>query len=232
MGACMASTDSLTSRQGLGTRLTGWLFLLSALATASSALFRLAADADQPTDVQLVEAVSQNSWLYGAGGAARCLAGIALMAGAWCLLRTWIIRNRQGSPLVPGLFGVSGGFTVISGVAAVVLAIAAASEPEVTRSIESILFLRWVSGKIGFAMAGLAIGVASRFQPKMEGVRRYGSPVSAILGLAMQFIWIDSATIVHPLVGAAFFVWLVVVGGLLAAGRTKRLVGRLPEAGL
>ena len=113
-----------------------------------------------------------------------------------------------------------------------VLAIAAASEPEVTRSIESILFLRWVSGKIGFAMAGLAIGVASRFQPKMEGVRRYGSPVSAILGLAMQFIWIDSATIVHPLVGAAFFVWLVVVGGLLAAGRTKRLVGRLPEAGL
>ena len=38
----------------------------------------------------------------------------------------------------------------------------------------------------------------------------------------MQFIWIDSATIVHPIVGAAFFLWLVAVGTMLATGRVER----------
>ena len=43
----------------------------------------------------------------------------------------------------------------------------------------------------------------------------------------MQFIWIDAATMVHPIVGAAFFVWLLAVGLMLFRGRTERLFAQM-----
>ena len=53
------------------------------------------------------------------------------------------------------------------------------------------------------------------------GVLRYVSPVSAALGIATQFIWVDSATVAHPIIGTAFFAWLVAIGMMLLTGRTE-----------
>lgn len=206
-------------------RSAGALLVLTALITAVSAVTRVSADADfQPSLQDTLDAIADQSGLYGLGGAARLLSGITLGAAAWFLLRTWIIRLRLGSPAVPRLFLVSGVFTAVSGLCAVILALAA---PEINPLIESSALVRWLSGKIGFALAGLALVVASRYQWKAGGALRRIAPVSGILGLAMQFIWIDSATLAHPIVGAAFFLWLLAVGSMLFTGRTEELFRRM-----
>ena len=97
------------------------------------------------------------------------------------------------------------------------------AEPQVSQLLESALTLRGVSGKIGFTLAGLALVVASRYQWKVGGVLRRVSPGSAVLGVSMQFIWLDAATLIHRVVGAGFFLWLLAVGGMLVTGRTERL---------
>ena len=38
----------------------------------------------------------------------------------------------------------------------------------------------------------------------------------------MQLIWLDAASIIHPVVGGLFFLWLVVIGAMLATGRVER----------
>ena len=43
---------------------------------------------------------------------------------------------------------------------------------------------------------------------------------SALLGLAIQFVWLDAATVVHMVTGTLFVVWLAVAGGMLLKGRT------------
>lgn len=209
-------------------RTAGILLLATAIATVVAVAGRVAAGADQDTFERSMAFIAMNSGLYGIGGAARAVSGITLIAGAWFLLRTWIIRERMGTPLVPALFIVSGLFTMISGVCALALALLA---PEVSdtavlttsdRSLEPVTYLRWLTGKIGFAAAGLALIVAARYQWMVGGTLRYIAPVSAIIGLAMQFIWIDSATVMHPIIGAAFFLWLLAIGFMLATGRVER----------
>ena len=68
--------------------------------------------------------------------------------------------------------------------------------------------------------------VVAQRQWKAGGGLRYISPVSAVIGIAMQFIWFDAATIVHPISGAAFFVWLVTAGIMLLTGRVERAFHR------
>jgi hypothetical protein len=126
--------------------------------------------------------------------------------------------------VVPALFLVSGVFTAVSGVCGVILAVAA---PEINSLGESSALIRWLGGKIGFTLAGLALMVASRFQWRVGGVLRFIAPASGILGLAMQFIWINSATLAHPIVGGAFFLWLVAVGSMLFTGRTEDLFRKM-----
>ena len=46
--------------------------------------------------------------------------------------------------------------------------------------------------------------------------------MTATIGILMQFIWIDSATFMHPINGTAFFLWLVAIGAMLATGRVER----------
>ena len=87
---------------------------------------------------------------------------------------------------------------------------------------EATVYIRWLTGKIGFALAGLALIVASRYQWKVGRNLRLIAPVSAVLGIAMQFIWIDAATIMHPIIGSLFFVWLLVIGSMLLTGRVER----------
>ena len=213
------------------------LLILTAVATAVAVFGRVAADADQPTLAESLAAISERSGLYGAGGASRLVSGVTLIAGAWLLSRTWIIRERLGTPLVPVFFSVAGALTAASGACAVVLAISA---PDLTdavvlsapaSSLETVDYLRWLTGKIGFSAAGLALIVAARYQWKAGAALRYIAPVSAVIGIAMQLIWIDAATFVHRITGPAFFVWLVVIGAMLATGRVERHFAAAPGPG-
>ena len=208
--------------------MAGGLLILTAVATAVAVAGRVAAGADQPTLVESMAAITLNKGLYITGGAARLVSGITLIAGAWLLLRTWIIRERLGTPLVPVLFIASGLLTAVSGACAVALGLSAPDLAETavlsarSGSVDTFAYLRWFTGKAGFAAAGLALIVAARYQWKAGEILRRIAPMSAALGLAMQLIWIDAATIMHRITGPAFFVWLIVIGGMLLTGRVER----------
>ena len=203
-------------------RRAGIVLVLTAVFTAVAIAGRVAADADQPTLAESMASIAEASGLYGMGGAGRVLSGVALVLGAWFLWRTWIIRERLGTPLVPGLLAVSGLFTAVSGTCAVVLAFSASVPAEVTPAIETISAIRWIAGKLGFAAAGLALIIAARYQWMVGGTLRRISPVSALLGIGMQLIWVDAATVVHRLTGPAFFLWLIAIGAMLMTGRVER----------
>ena len=209
-------------------RAAGVFLLLTAFATVVMVIFRVAADADQPSLVESLAAISESKGLYGFGGVARFLSGITLIAAAWFLLTTWIIRQRLGTPLVPILFAVSGLFTAISGGCAIWLAVLVPDAADAIAtfaqrtSTEQVADIRWLTGKIGFAVAGLALIIAARYQWKVGGTLRRISPVTATIGILMQLIWVDSATFMHSINGTAFFLWLVAIGAMLATGRVER----------
>ena len=216
-----ALRDSAASRAGL-------LLLLTAAANAIMVYARLAADADQSTLLESMRVIAANKAMYSLGGTARLISGITLIAGAWFLLRTWVVRERFGTPVVPYLFLASGAFTAVSGVSALALFVAAPAASEaaalssIDSSTETVAYLRWFTGKLGFAAAGMALMVAAQRQWKAGGAIRRVAPASAVIGIAMQLIWVDAATIVHRISGAAFFVWLIVIGAMLVSGRVER----------
>ena len=142
--------------------------------------------------------------------------------------QTWIIREKRASASVPILLGASGALTLASGGCALALAVVFA--PDVGAASESVNFARWFTGKLGFAAAGIALIIAARYQWTVGGQLRIVAPFSALAGVAMQFIWVDSAAILHPIIGTAFFIWLLAVGAMLATGRTERLFIRLLSA--
>lgn len=209
----------------MNVRICGALLVVTALVTAVSAGARVSAGADQSTTVETLNAISFNAGLYALGGAARFISGITLLAAALTLPLIWAKSRRRGWSPVRGLFAVSGGFTAVSGVLAVTLAMSSpaalllVSGPDGGGWIESVLQARWMTGKIGFALAGLALLSVARSLWTADGARRWAAPASAIIGAAMQFIWVDSATAVHPVVGVAFFLWLLAAGILLLTGR-------------
>ncbi len=209
-------------------RTAGIFLLLTAFATVVMVIFRVAADADQATLVESLASISESKVLYGFGGVSRFVSGVTLIAAAWFLLTTWIIRQRLGTPLVPGLFVVSGIFTAVSGACAVWIAFSVPAPIESiasfaeTSSTQLMTDTRWLTGKIGFALAGVALIIAARYQWKVGGTLRRISPVTATIGILMQFIWIDSATFMHPINGTAFFLWLVAIGTMLTTGRVER----------
>ena len=200
-------------------RAGGLCLILTAFATVVAVVGRVAAGADQPTLAESLVVISENSGLYATGGAGRLLSGVALVAGAWFLSQTWIIRERLGTPRIPALFAVSGLFTIISGACALALV---ASGLEVTITVETTAYLRWLSGKIGFTAAGLALMLAARYQWKVGGRIQHVAPVSAAIGIAMQSIWIDGATVLHQISGGAFILWLLLIGAMLVTGRVER----------
>ena len=206
------SPDSSARKGGLS-------LILTALATGVAVIGRVAADADQPTFAESLVAISESGGLYATGGAGRLLSGVALVAGAWFLSQTWIIKERLGTPLVPVLFAVSGLFTIISGACAIALV---AIAPEVTATAETTEYLRWFTGKIGFSAAGLGLILAARDQWKVGGQLRYVAPASAVIGIAMQFIWTDAVIGLHHFSGPAFVLWLLLIGTMLATGRVER----------
>ena len=206
-------------------RRAGLLLIATALVSVLMVVARVAANADQPTLLESLAAIAENRAMYATSATARVLSGVTLIAAAWFLFRTWIIQQRLATPLVPFLLGTSGAVTVISGACALGLAFSASSGGGITVTglSESMDLLRWLAGKFGFAIAGLALLVAARYQWKVGDALRKIAPASALIGLIMQLIWVDAATIVHPMVGVAFMIWLLAVGAMLATGRTERL---------
>ena len=204
-------------------RNAGLLLIATALITFVAVAGRVMADADQPTLVESLAAIAESRFAYGLGGAARFVSGATLLAGTWFLLATWIIRQRRATPLVPWLFGASGIITGLSGICAVVLAVAATNAAEAGSIAEFTEFLRWTTGKLGFTLAGLALLLAARYQWMAGGALRIISPLSVIIGVAMLLIWVDALTPVHRVSGVAFVVWLVVIGFMLFSGRVERL---------
>ena len=103
-------------------RNAGVFLLLTALATVVSVMARIAADADQPTLEESLRAIATNTGMYTLGGLARVLSGVVLVAAAWQLWKSTVIREGLGTPLVPWLLVASGVITAASGVCALVLA--------------------------------------------------------------------------------------------------------------
>ena len=88
--------------------------------------------------------------------------------------------------------------------------------------IEAVAFIRSFAGKLGFAAAGIALVATARYRWRVGGALRRVSPLTATQGVAMQFNWVDSASIACSTIGPTFIAWLVAIGGMLATGRAER----------
>lgn len=208
----------------------GLFLLLTAIATVVAVVGRVGADTDLPTPAASLAAIAENRGLYGTGGAGRLASGVSLLAAAWFLLqgRTGAGREHRPAPVVAALFAASGLLTAYSGAAAVVLAAiapdglaAAAPAGDAARQLAATATLRQLSGAVGFAVAGVALIVAGWRQWTAGRELRRLAGATVLLGLAMQLIWLDAATLLHRLTGILFVLWLVVAGGMLRRGRLR-----------
>ena len=207
----------------------GWLLLLTAAATVAAVAGRVSAGADLPTLVESLAAIGAARGSYGLGGAARLLSGITLAVGARFLLRTWIMRERLGTRAVPILLTGSGALTGLSGACAVVLALVVANPSEaatlggIAPAMAILDNLYGVAGRAGFSLAGLALIAAAYRMWRVGDVLRFIAPGSAIVGVAMPLVWIHAVIVVHRVSGAAFVVWLTLIGFMLVTGRVERI---------
>ena len=223
-------------------RIAGVFLLLTALATAISVPARLMAGADLPTPEESLAAIGGAATAYGVGGAARLVGGLMLMAAGFYLWRAIGEHHPTAMAIVAVLLAASGIASAVSGASAIALAVMA-PEPQATRiytqgmgsglGTEQTLFsVRWITGSLGFTLAGLALVALAPVQWRMGGILRVTAVVDAVLGVAMLFIWLDAATVVHRITGIAFLIWLIVVGLWLLAGQVRpvrRIAPRLPS---
>lgn len=215
--------------------MAGWFLLLTALASAVMVGGRVAADADQHTLVESLTAIASNQAPYVLSGGGRLVSGLTLLTAARFLSRARMVNRRIGRPLAPVLLAMSGALTALSGTLAILLA-GLSSEVAASGALspgypmaQTISGLRWQTGTIGFVVAGLALILVAHRQWKAGGALRTAAPVTAMTGIAMQFIWVDAATPAHRIIGAAFFVWLVAAGAMLVTGRAENLLPRTPD---
>ena len=207
-------------------RRAGLLLILAATATVVAVSGRVGADADRDALAVSLAAIAAGRGLYATGGAARFVSGITLAAAAWCLHRAPAERRPPGSTFVGGLLAASGVLTACSGAAAVVLAagvpagLDAAALDGLAGEYETTAWLRWFTGALGFAAAGVGLVVAGRRQWNAGGALPRVAPASVLLGLAMQLVWFDAATLLHMITGTAFVVWLAFAGICFLKGRS------------
>ena len=209
-------------------RTAGIFLLLTALATAISVPTRLAADADLPNLNESLAAIGAAKLTYGTGGAARMVGGLTLVAAAVPLWRSMRYHNAIASAATALFFVASGLASMVSGAAAVALAVAAPTDlapPElVVLPEEELAFaIRSTAGAAGFTLAGLALIALGPVQWRMGGLLRTTAVVDVVLGVAMLFIWVDAATVVHRITGVAFLIWLIVVGLWLVIPRFRQM---------
>ena len=215
-------------------RTAGWLLLITAIATVVSVIGRVSAT-DLTALAQSLAAIGANRGQFGIGGAARFISGLTLFAGACFLLRTWIMRQGLGSRPVPVLLGISGVATALSGACGVALAIVVPESPavdglaSVAPTTIVVLNLFWITGKIGFSLAGLALIAAGHRQWCVGGFLRPIAPISVLIGGAMQLIWTDATIGAHYITGPAFVLWLVAISVMLVTGRVEKRFAALTE---
>ncbi len=215
-------------------RTAGLFLLLTALATAVSVPARLLADADQPTLVEALRAIMLSKPAYATGGAARLVSGVALLAAGWFLWRALAGYQRPTVGMAGALLAASGLVTAVSGACALalvaVLPVTAASATGATATamlvqvpdgVVLVSELRWITGTVGFTLAGLGLAALGPAQWRIGGMLKIGAVASVIIGVAMLFIWVDAATAMHRISGIAFLIWLIVSGVWLLAGRLK-----------
>jgi hypothetical protein len=199
-------------------------------------------DASQVSQLEVSEkliAIGSAKVPYGIGGAARLIGGFTLLAAGIYLWRVFREYNQSSKNTAPSLLAASGLASAVSGACAIVLT-SLAPEPQATvvltpggdvvQGAEETLFtIRWAAGAFGFALAGLALVALAPLQWQMGGVLRVAGVAASVVGVAMLFIWVDAATIVHRISGIAFLAWLIAAGFWLAiSGMSPQ--GRQPQA--
>jgi hypothetical protein len=215
-------------------RLAGLFLLLAAVATAVSVITRLNSSVEPPPGNPILFPNILDTVQYVVAGSARTLSGFALVAAAVSLR----LALRRSQPVAAGiattLLGFSGAATAVSGACMLVLAadipqavgggpgpVVAPIMWEIPGWIEPVDAGRWITGTIGFTLAGLGLIALGPVQWRIGGLLKISSIVGVIIGVAMLLIWLDAATIMHRVSGMAFLVWLVVAGIWLAAGLLK-----------
>ena len=204
---------------------TGTFLLLTAVLTLVMVYARVAADADRPELLDSLRAIAESRAMYSLSAVARLVSGLTLFAGAWFLWRTSFVQGRLGKPAASALLAISGAFTADSGLCALILASIApdaAALGSADSFTEGVAYLRWLTGKLGFAAAGVALAVIAMDRWNSDGAFKTYALATAVLGVSMQFIWVDSATAMHRIVGVLFFCWLVVSGIMLLRGRLRQ----------
>ena len=209
-------TTPTKGSSGLG---AGLFLLITAVATLVAVVTRVSANADQPTLAESLVAISENKALYASGGGARFVSGVTLIVAAWFLSKTNAGEKQPSARIASLIFALSGLFTAVSGATAIALANAA---PATTDALpETTAYVRWLTGKIGFTLAGLALIAEARRQWNLGTPFKYLALASVVIGILMQFIWWDAATAIHRITGIGFLFWLIVVGILLLKGHPK-----------
>ena len=216
-------------------RATGLLLLLTAVATAVAVLTRLAGSEEPPADGLVRLPVILDTGVYAGAGAARVVSGLALLAAAMFLSRCLPEQNRLAD-VATGLLEASGIVTAASGACMLALAIMipeGARAPDDTLTyvtptargvidwVGSVDLTRWVAGKGGFTLAGLGLIALGPVQWRIGGLLKISAVADLVIGVAMLFIWVDAATVMHRVSGIAFLVWLIITGVWLAAGLLK-----------
>ena len=92
-----------------------------------------------------------------------------------------------------------------------------------TRAVPVLDTLHGITGKAGFSLAGLALIAAAYRMWSVGGALRFIAPGSAVVGVAMQLVWVHAVIVVHRASGAAFVVWLALIGFMLVSGRVERI---------
>lgn len=211
---------SFPPEPGSAARWAGAFLLLTGVATAVSVMARVSAGADQPTLAESLAAISQSQAAYGLSGGARLVSGIALAVAGLFLYRLLSGGTSPSLRAVAVLLVLSGVVTAASGVASLALAQAASGAREpISDGIRVLDEFRWIAGKLGFTLAGLGLLASAWPQLGRGGPGRVLSIVSAVIGAAMLFIWVDAATVMHRISGTAFLVWALAAGGMLLIGR-------------
>ena len=187
-------------------------------------VLRVAGDTDQATLIESLRAIAEDRGVFGAGGAARFVSGVTLLAAALTLSRIGTSVGGLDASFLLYMFGASGILTAASGACALLLAAYHLPDASVAVPawVEATATLRWLTGKAGFAVSGVALVVGAVYQWRVGGNLRKAAVASAVIGLGMQLIWVDSVTIMHRIVGAAFFIWLIAVGVMLTTWRVER----------
>ena len=208
-------------------RISGLLLLLTAIATAVSVMTRLNSSMEPLDSSPIPLPIILDTVQYVIAGAARVLSGLALLAAAaylWMALRG---NQPQAMGLAAGLLILSGATTAISGAAMLALAagIPQAADGHATLVawgvpgwLEPVDGARWIAGKVGFTLAGLGLIALGPVQWRVGGLLKVSAVADVIIGVAMVFIWVDAATVMHRVSGIAFLLWLIVSGVWLVAG--------------